>query len=173
MPRPRDADLIQQLPGVVLVPASGCNLSEPAAHWTAMAAGVRAAQPSKPFVISETVPAALGVEPNARTRDTVQTEVIERDDVALADATISGLTPGTFSTSRARRRAGQLRPCDYEKGVSPPVCAYYNVTKCGGFRPGGINHKGVVDFWRREKEAYGVVAAKYKAAQRASVEAAA
>jgi beta-glucuronidase len=41
----------------------------------------------------------------------------------------------------------------------PPNCSYINITS----RPGGVNHKGVVDFWRRPKPAYQLVAAKYNA----------
>ena len=30
-------------------------------------------------------------------------------------------------------------------------------------RPGGTNHKGVLDFWRRKKKSYAVVAARFNA----------
>lgn len=42
------------------------------------------------------------------------------------------------------------------------TCGYFPIapTKCG--RPGGFNHKGTVDFWRRLKEEYPLLAAIYK-----------
>ena len=45
--------------------------------------------------------------------------------------------------------------------VSPPLCGFINVTCAKGKRPGGANHKGVIDFWRRPKESFAAVAAKY------------
>jgi len=51
-------------------------------------------------------------------------------------------------------------PCDYVEGVYPPICAFIDVTQN---RPGGENHKGVLDFWRREKPAFDAVAAQYNA----------
>lgn len=52
----------------------------------------------------------------------------------------------------------------------PWDCAYVNV-ECGGGadclhkpcgRPAGMNHKGAVDFWRRKKESFDLLAAVYK-----------
>ena len=51
-------------------------------------------------------------------------------------------------------------PCDYLPDVSPPTCGYIDVSKN---RPGGLNHKGSVDFYRREKPIFNIVAAKYNA----------
>ena len=44
----------------------------------------------------------------------------------------------------------------------PPNCTSIIVNG----RPGGENHKGSLDFWRREKPAFVETAAKYKDAQR-------
>ena len=44
--------------------------------------------------------------------------------------------------------------------VGPPNCTAIVVDS----RPGGFNWKGSVDFWRREKPVFGVVAARYAAA---------
>ena len=52
--------------------------------------------------------------------------------------------------------------CDYVPNVYPPICAYINVSSAIS-RPGGLNHKGVVDFWRRKKPSYDIVASKYNA----------
>lgn len=42
----------------------------------------------------------------------------------------------------------------------PPNCTYIKIDH----RPGGENHKGVLDFWRREKPAFKMVAQKYATA---------
>jgi beta-glucuronidase len=47
------------------------------------------------------------------------------------------------------------------KSEGPPNCTSIVVNG----RPGGENHKGSLDFWRREKPAFGETAAKYKDAQ--------
>ena len=51
--------------------------------------------------------------------------------------------------------------CEYAPGVFPPTCTSIALS----FRPGGENHKGVVDFWRRPKPAYAQVAARYNASR--------
>ena len=48
--------------------------------------------------------------------------------------------------------------------VGPPNCTYIEING----RPGGENHKGSLDFWRREKPAFGIVAAKYAKANAAN-----
>ena len=54
-------------------------------------------------------------------------------------------------------------PCDYSPPCTdlstPCDCVYINANVG---RPGGENHKGVVDFWRRPKEEFAAVAAIYK-----------
>merc|ERR1712048_1333168 len=141
------------------------DLSKPASHWNGEAKNVASKHPGKPFVISET--GAGGVyEWDSNSTDKqwtqkYQVEVIERDvDVALGNGQISGITLWHYFDFKGNDDATSL--CghwDYIPDVYPPTCAYIDVN-CG--RPGGENHKGVVDFWRREKQAYSVVAAKYK-----------
>lgn len=63
--------------------------------------------------------------------------------------------------------------CALREGVWPPTCGFINVSVCDGHRPGGENHKGVIDFWRRPKQAYAVVQEKYLAASAAAAAAAA
>ncbi len=48
--------------------------------------------------------------------------------------------------------------CDYFPGTNN--CSYIDVS-CG--RPGGENHKGSVDFWRRKKMSYNITKALYVA----------
>jgi len=75
---------------------------------------------------------------------------------------VTGITLWQFNDIKAddsdTRDCGQ---CDYlpHGNLSTPwTCAYIDV-KCG--RPGGEDHKGAVDFWRRKKESYAVVSNIY------------
>mmetsp|Transcript_40928 Transcript_40928/g.98242 ORF Transcript_40928/g.98242 Transcript_40928/m.98242 type:complete len:226 (+) Transcript_40928:1-678(+) len=145
---------------------SSGDLKKPKEHWDSMAAYVKEHQRGKPFAISET--GAGGVyewahnSSDAKWTTKYQTEIISADvDAALDNDDLSAITLWHFfdfkGNDDATKKCG---PCEYLPGVSPPTCAYVDVN-CD--RPGGLNHKGVVDFWRRKKEAYGVVAAKYNA----------
>lgn len=143
------------------------DLSEPAKHWNSMADTVRAQYPGKPFVISET--GAGGVyewdhnTTDAKWTQKYQTEVISRDvDVALSNDNISGVTLWHYFDFKGNDDATlECGPCEYIPDSNPPTCSYVDVN-CN--RPAGLNHKGVVDFWRREKQAYSVVAEKYNKA---------
>lgn len=145
------------------------NLSAPARLWNEQAALVSAKFPGKPFVISET--GAGGVfewsdnKTDVKWSQKFQVEVISRDvDVALANSKISGLALWHYFDFKGNDEAtAACGHCDYLLGIEPPTCGFINVT-CA--RPGGENHKGVVDFWRRPKQAYAMVAAKYNAALR-------
>lgn len=140
--------------------------STPAEHWSRMATFVRSKYPGKPFVISETGAGAVYEwahnSTDAKWTQRLQADIISQDvDVALNNSDISGVTLWHWSDFKANdkdtRNCGR---CDYIPGVEPPTCGYINVD-CN--RPGGENHKGVVDFWRREKEAYHIASAKYNA----------
>lgn len=143
------------------------NLSHPAEHWSAAAQAVHSSFPGKPFVISETGAGAVFEWANnvtdARWTQKYQTEVITRDvDVALKNEHISGITLWHFFDFKGNDGAqSTCGPCDYLPGIEPPTCGFINVS-CD--RPGGENHKGVVDFWRRPKQAYAAVAAQFKEA---------
>jgi len=145
------------------------DLAEPARHWNAMADFVHQNYPRRPFVISET--GAGGVyewaenATDARWTQRYQVEVVARDvDAALNSSRISGITLWHWSDFKANDHdTAECGPCEYSPGVEPPTCSYINVN-CS--RPGGENHKGVVDFWRREKQAYAAVASRYNAYQR-------
>jgi len=112
-----------------------------------------------------------------------QSAVIGEDvDVALANDRISGISLWHFydfkvdncgSTWPCHGRPGQENGthCTYDhpppttfeelRRLGPPNCTAIAPT----FRPGGTNHKGVLDFWRRPKPAFAMVAAKYRAAR--------
>jgi len=142
------------------------DLSAPARHWNLEAKAVATKHPGKPFVISET--GAGGIfEWDANATDEqwtqrYQVEIIERDvDVALGNGQISGITLWHYFDFKGNDAATQkCGHCDYLPDVYPPTCSFIDVS-CN--RPGGENHKGVVDFWRREKQVYSVIASKYNA----------
>ena len=81
------------------------------------------------------------------------------DATAIANSTrVSALSLWQFSDIKVANCA----QCDYlphPANLSVPWdCAYID-TSCG--RPGGENHKGSVDYWRREKLGYASVARIY------------
>lgn len=170
------------------------NVSAPK-KWNDFAAAVRGGSTAsgkgtlgKPMMISET--GAGGVfEWDANATDAkwtlkYQSEIIGGDvDVALANEHISAIALWHFYDFKVDN-CGSTWPCpwggqennthctyDHEPPTTfeelaskgPPNCTYIEING----RPGGENHKGSLDFWRREKPAFKLVAAKYKAANRA------
>eukprot|EP01059_Diplonema_ambulator_P031384 TRINITY_DN5734_c0_g1_i1.p1 TRINITY_DN5734_c0_g1~~TRINITY_DN5734_c0_g1_i1.p1 ORF type:complete len:623 (+),score=162.68 TRINITY_DN5734_c0_g1_i1:629-2497(+) len=130
-----------------------------APFWDGMAKWV-ATNFDKPFMISET--GAAGVYEWANNASSVkwgqayQTAVIQADaEFAMNSSLVSSLTLWQFMDIKANDQdtvsCGQ---CDYLPGVTPPTCGYINVS-CN--RPGGENHKGTLDFWRRKKQVFTTV----------------
>ena len=92
--------------------------------------------------------------------------MIDRDvDVALANENVSGLSLWHFFDFKGNDGAQACGHCQYVPNVLPPTCAWYNLTGDCAHRPGGLNHKGVVDAYRRKKPAFESVRAKYQQAQ--------
>merc|ERR1712139_49111 len=134
--------------------------------WEEAARSVRAGTTSskegtlgKPFVISET--GAGGIyEWDANATDDkwtlkFQTEIISQDvDVALANDNISGITLWHFFDFKVDDGEENNTHCEYIPDMYPPNCSYIEINH----RPGGVNHKGVLDFWRRPKPSYQIVA---------------
>jgi beta-glucuronidase len=142
------------------------NDGTPADHWNAVAKFVSTT--GKPFVISEA--GAAGIYEWTR-NDTVtkwtleyQSRIISQDvDVALANPLISGIALWHFFDFKVNDGYEHNTHCDYLPNVDPPTCGYINVNTSTPFgRPGGMNHKGSVDFYRRPKPIFPIVAAKYK-----------
>ncbi len=129
-----------------------------------MAAAVSEKYPHKPFAISETGAGAVFEWSHNKTDEkwTVkyQGEIVGRDvDVALANERISALTLWHYFDFKINDHdIATCGPCEYVSGSSPPLCGFINVS-CA--RPGGENHKGVVDFWRRKKVTWEIVKEKY------------
>lgn len=145
------------------------NDADPTEQWNSYANGVRAGTSKsgqhtlgKPMVISET--GAGGIyEWDANATDDkwtlkFQTEIISQDvDVALANDNISGITLWHFFDFKVDDGEENETHCEYIPDMYPPNCSYIEINH----RPGGVNHKGVLDFWRRPKPSYQIVAAKY------------
>ena len=87
--------------------------------------------------------------------------MLSRDvDAALGNARVSGVALWHSFDFKADDRYQHDTACDYVPGVYPPNCSHVTIS----YRPGGKNNKGVVDFWRRPKPAFAMVAAKYQTA---------
>lgn len=155
------------------------DLRAPAAHWKSWAHSMSRQHPGKPYMISETGAGGIFEWSQNKTAATwttkYQAQVLSADvDAALAIGNLSGVSLFQFFDIKVSDEKTRLcPPCDYLPGVQPPTCGYIkagpwddypdppfpHASKCG--RPGGLNHKGVLDPWRRKKEGYHVVAAKF------------
>jgi len=142
--------------------------AEPHRYWNHVAAELASGSVpgahGKPFVISET--GAGGIyewsDNNTAVKWTLayQSKVVGADvDEALSNGNVSGIALWHLMDFKVDDRWENGTQCDYLPDVYPPICSYINTSS---FRPGGLNHKGSVDFWRREKPVYRLVAAKYK-----------
>jgi len=141
------------------------NVSAVRPFWNDLAAWAASTQPGKPFVISETGAGGIyewGTNATAAKWTLKYQGLVIAEDVAEAieNNNISGITLWHWTDFKGNDGAQRDGPCDYVEGVYPPICAFIDVTQN---RPGGENHKGVLDFWRREKPAFDAVAAQYNA----------
>jgi len=119
----------------------------------------------KPFLISETGAAGIYEWAHNKTAGrwtlAYQSKVIAEDvDVAIANNNISGITLWHFMDFKTDDKTENNTHCIYKLDAYPPICSYINASN-GIRRPGGLNHKGVIDFWRRKKPIYNIVAKKY------------
>ncbi|KAL3903986.1 MAG: hypothetical protein SGILL_010241, partial [Bacillariaceae sp.] len=139
----------------------------PADWWNRTATAVAATK--KPFIISET--GAAGIYEWTHNDTAVkwtleyQTRIITQDvEFAIADPRISGISLWHFFDFKVDDKWENNTHCDYLPGVNPPTCGHIQVGKGASGRPGGANHKGVVDFYRRPKPVFPIIAAKYNKA---------
>jgi hypothetical protein len=91
---------------------------------------------------------------------TFQAALVTADVAAIAsNPRVSGLTVWQFSDIKVEG----CPQCDYPTPWPATLTQPWNCsaisTACG--RPGGENHKGAVDAWRRPKLEFGLVAAQY------------
>merc|ERR1712070_1169785 len=153
----------------------------PESYWNQMANTVRGWE--KPLIISES--GAGGIfewsnnDTDAKWTLNYQSEIISSDvQVAIVNANISGISLWHFYDFKVDncgahwpcKGGGQENNthCDYNHSPpttfeelaskGPPNCTSIIVNN----RPGGENHKGTLDFWRRPKPVFTVVADKYK-----------
>eukprot|EP00050_Salpingoeca_kvevrii_P002588 m.197425 g.197425 ORF g.197425 m.197425 type:complete len:621 (+) comp10645_c0_seq1:1304-3166(+) len=131
--------------------------------WKSQVDWVAQTWPSKPFTISET--GAGGVfewtnKTDPQWSQLYQSEVVQRDvEFAIGESRLSGLTLWQLTDIKV----DACSPCTYEPHPEnldvPWTCSFIDVT-C--HRPGGENHKGSVDFWRRKKQVFFTVQQLYK-----------
>ena len=128
----------------------------------------------KPVVVSET--GAGGIyewsdnKTDAKWTLNYQTEIISEDVKAvLSDVKYSGMTIWHLFDFKTYDHDEDNTACDYEPNVFPPICSFIDANPSDlSNRPGGANHKGVVDFWRRPKPILDIVAGMYNASQHPS-----
>jgi len=128
--------------------------------WTKQVEEVTAKYPKKPFTISEA--GAGGVWEWTNSTDVFWSQKYEANVVeitakfAMSNVHVTGLTIWQFADIKANdqstRQCGQCIYFPHPPSLSVPWNCRYISVKCG--RPGGENHKGQADFWRREKDAF-------------------
>ena len=151
------------------------NVSEVPVFWGKDIAEGRAAWPEKPIFVSETGGGGIwewrndsSADPGLFWSQKYQATLVSADASFLSThKDVSGLTLWQFADIKANY--GDTKSyggCDYLPhgpwGATPWDCAYIDTSVK---RPGGENHKGSVDFWRRKKEVFPLVAAIYAAAK--------
>jgi len=138
------------------------NGAEPKPFWNDLATYFVGL--GKPFIMSETGAGGIYEWSNNSTAAkwtlAYQTKVIQADvEVGLENSNVSGITLWHFCDFKAGDQNNTA--CDYLPNVYPPTCGFINISRSN--RPGGENHKGSVDFWRRKKPIFDIVAALYNA----------
>ena len=143
------------------------NADKPKQFWNRIADYV-ATNISKPLIISETGAGGIyeWTHNDTITKWTLkyQSQILSEDvDTAISNPNISGICLWHFFDFKVDDKWQNNTSCDYLPNVTPPTCGYIDVdtTKASG-RPGGLNHKGVLDYYRRPKPSFAIVAAKYK-----------
>ena len=146
---------------------------DPRSFWNDRAKATEAL--GKPLLISET--GAGGIYEWSENKTVTfwtlayQTGILAEDvDVALTNQYFSGIALWHFFDFKVDDRYENNTHCEYLPDVFPPTCGFIfaNSSSPSG-RPGGENHKGVLDFWRRRKPGFSVVAAKYNETKHGAV----
>uniref|UniRef100_A0A7S4NS90 Mannan endo-1,4-beta-mannosidase n=2 Tax=Paramoeba aestuarina TaxID=180227 RepID=A0A7S4NS90_9EUKA len=142
----------------------------PELYWHNLTQWAATTYPNKPITMSETGGGAVYEWDNKTaplTRWSQQWQAfLVMNDAAFGKASdlVSGLSLWQFCDTKADDSdTKSCGSCVYNQSTSPGYptnmtlpwnCAYIDVT-CQ--RPGGENHKGIVDAWRRTKRAFDVV----------------
>jgi beta-glucuronidase len=135
--------------------------ANPTKYWSNIASYYKAV--GKPFLISESGAGGIYEWANndtaARWTCLYQNQVLSEDvEVALSDPNISGVALWHFFDFKVNDAFENNTHCDFLPSVYPPTCGYIDEKST---RPGGANHKGVVDFWRRKKSSFEEVAKRF------------
>jgi beta-glucuronidase len=153
------------------------NVSYVPTFWAQQFAWANVTWPGKPVTVSETGGGGIFEWVNASApypgvfwSQTYQANLVTADAKFITSQPgVSGLTLWQFNDIKANDQStAQCGQCDYAptggyptRNLSIPwTCAYIS-SACG--RPGGENHKGSVDFWRRPKAEYAQLAAIFGA----------
>ncbi|KAL1520238.1 hypothetical protein AB1Y20_023708 [Prymnesium parvum] len=143
------------------------SIGQVRATWAAHAAWAKAHFASKPFLISETGGGGIFEWRNASAPKWSQEyqEALVRADVQAALGLwpqVAGISIWQFSDIKADDGAtAACGSCVYSTpydAATPMNCSYISAS-C--WRPGGENHKGLLDFWRRKKLAFHAVKALF------------
>jgi hypothetical protein len=160
------------------------DVSNAATTWGRLSSWAAAHYPAKPFTVSETGGGGVfewkndtTADPGAFWSQKYQASLVTADAAFLVgNANVSGVALWLLHDFKVDDEScGQCQYIQTPAVVAgnltvPWDCAYVNV-ECGGGasclskpcgRPAGLNHKGAVDWWRREKESYPLLAAIYK-----------
>ncbi len=155
-------------------------MTSPAKVWGKDVDWSAANHPTKPFTVSETGGGAIYEWVNASSpgagqfwSQKYQVSLITADvNQLLGDDRVTGLSLWLLMDFKVDDEScGQCQYAPHGNLSQPWDCLYVNV-ECGGGasclnkpcgRPGGLNHKGAVDLWRRKKLSYDAVGALYGA----------
>jgi beta-glucuronidase len=144
------------------------NVTYVVPFWTSQISWVTAKFPKKAFTISETGAGGVFEWRNHTAvfwSQEFMSEVVGSEaKFGVSFPYVSGITLWQFTDIKgnddAQRKCGQCEYAPHPPSLSVPWdCAYISV-KCG--RPGGENHKGQVDFWRRKKDSFHKVQEHYR-----------
>jgi beta-glucuronidase len=142
----------------------------PESFWSTCASFYISA--GKPFLISEAGAAGIYEWSDNQTAvpwtSMFQINVlVENINVAISDHNISGVTLWHFFDFKTKDAYENNTHCEYLPNVIPPTCSYIAVNISErNTRPGGANHKGVLDFWRRKKPSFEEVSRRYRSMTR-------
>jgi beta-glucuronidase len=137
------------------------NISSAAPFWKAHVDWAVAQFPAKPFTVSETGGGGIYELVNDTLPDpgpfwsTHYQRLLLAADASylLGDARVTGLSLWLLHDFKVDDEScGQCSYLPHPDNLTVPWTCGFIRTDCG--RPNGVNHKGVVDWWRRPKESF-------------------
>lgn len=136
-------------------------------YWDQEVAWLEANWPAKPMTVSETGGGGIWEWVNATSpppglywSQIFQEALVTADVASIAgNPRVSGLTVWQFSDIKVEGCPQCEYPTPWPATLTQPWNCSVITTTCG--RPGGENHKGAVDAWRRPKLEFGPIARLY------------